>query len=79
MVWLLIGTCPLRWMWVDTPRCDVYRPVEDGKYPVILSYGPYGKWLHFEDGYVSCWQRMAEEHQDVTANSTNQYQQCGKW
>ena len=58
-----------------TLRCDVYRPMEDGKYPVILSYGPYGKWLHFEDGYVSCWQRMAEEHPDVTANSTNQYQQ----
>ena len=56
-------------------RCDVYRPVEEGKYPVILSYGPYGKWLHFEDGYVTCWQRMAEEHPDVTANSTNQYQQ----
>ena len=24
-------------------RCDVYRPVNPGKYAVILSYGPYGK------------------------------------
>ena len=32
-------------------RCDVYRPIEDGKYPVLLTYRPYGKYLHFEDGY----------------------------
>ena len=24
-------------------RADVFRPVKDGKYPVILSYGPYAK------------------------------------
>jgi len=56
-------------------RCDVFRPMDDNHYPVLLSYGPYGKGLHFEDGYVTCWLRMAEEHPDVTANSTNQYQQ----
>ncbi|MGH7314108.1 MAG: CocE/NonD family hydrolase, partial [Candidatus Rokuibacteriota bacterium] len=33
-------------------RADVYRPIREGKYPVILSYGPYGKWLHFEDLYT---------------------------
>src|SRR5262245_59434729 len=26
-------------------RADVFRPVKDGRYPVILSYGPYGKSL----------------------------------
>lgn len=55
-------------------RCDVYRPIEEDKFPVILSYGPYGKYLAFQDGYVSCWERMAEEHPDVTAGSTNKYQ-----
>ena len=24
-------------------RCDVYRPIGDGKHPVIMTYGPYGK------------------------------------
>ena len=28
-------------------RADVYRPAKRGKYPVIMTYGPYGKWLHF--------------------------------
>ncbi len=55
-------------------RADVFRPVKDGKYPVILSYGPYAKGLAFQDGYPSAWQRMAEKHPDVTAGSSNLYQ-----
>jgi predicted acyl esterase len=39
-------------------RCDIYRPVADGKYPVIMTLGPYGKWLHFEDLYKTQWDRM---------------------
>ena len=54
--------------------CDVYRPVEDGRYPAIISCGPYGKLLHFEDLYTDQWRRMAEEHPDVVAGSTNKYQ-----
>ena len=26
-------------------RADIFRPVENGCYPVILSYGPYAKGL----------------------------------
>ena len=55
-------------------RCDVFRPIKKGRYPVLLSYGPYGKWLHFEDGYKTAWDRMALKHPDVMAGSTNKYQ-----
>jgi predicted acyl esterase len=55
-------------------RADIFRPVKKGRYPVLLSYGPYGKWLHFEDGYKTAWQRMVQKHPDVTAGSTNKYQ-----
>ena len=34
-------------------RCDIFRPIADGKYPVIMTLGPYGKWLHFDDLYSS--------------------------
>ena len=53
---------------------DVFRPVKEGRYPVILTYGPYAKGLAFQDGYPSAWQRMAEKHPDVTAGSSNKYQ-----
>ncbi|HZV48415.1 MAG TPA: CocE/NonD family hydrolase, partial [Candidatus Dormibacteraeota bacterium] len=26
-------------------RADVYRPVAEGRYPVVLTYGPYAKGL----------------------------------
>jgi len=55
-------------------RCDVFRPVAAGRYPVILSYGPYAKGLTFQDGYPSAWQRMVAEHPDVAHGSTNEYQ-----
>jgi uncharacterized protein len=55
-------------------RADVYRPPQDGKYPVILSYGPYAKGLAFQEGYPDQWGRMAEQHPDVTEDSTNKYQ-----
>jgi predicted acyl esterase len=55
-------------------KADVFRPVKDGRYPVILSYGPYAKGLAFQDGYPSAWERMATKHPDVTAGSSNLYQ-----
>ncbi|MFC1492143.1 CocE/NonD family hydrolase [Nitrospinota bacterium] len=55
-------------------RADVFRPIDEGGYPVILSYGIYGKWLAFRDGYPEQWESMAERHPDVTTGSTNKYQ-----
>ena len=55
-------------------RADVFRPPLEGRYPVVLSYGPYAKGLAFQEGYPSAWQRMVAEHPDVAYGSTNQYQ-----
>jgi len=55
-------------------RADVFRRIEEGKHPVILSYGPYAKGLAFQDGYPSAWQRMVDKHPDVAAGSSNLYQ-----
>src|SRR5437660_3179644 len=55
-------------------RADVYRPEAEGRFPAILSYGPYAKGLAFQDGYPSAWQRMVAEHPDVAHGSSNKYQ-----
>jgi uncharacterized protein len=55
-------------------RADIYRPPAEGRYPVIMTLGPYGKQLHFEDGYPFQWRLMCAEHPDVPTGSTNKYQ-----
>ena len=40
-------------------RGDVYRPVADGRYPVILNYGIYGKGLAYQDGYPLQWRKWS--------------------
>jgi predicted acyl esterase len=55
-------------------RADVYRPVGDGRYPVILSYGPYAKGLSFQEGYKSQWSRVITAAPEVLQGSSNKYQ-----
>ena len=55
-------------------RADVFRLVAAGRYPVLLSYGPYAKGLAFQDGYPTAWATMVKEHPDVAAGSSNLYQ-----
>ncbi len=55
-------------------RADVFRPVNPGKHPVILTYGPYGKGLAFQEGNKAAWDRLTAAHPEVLAGSSNKYQ-----
>ena len=55
-------------------RADVYRPPGDERHPVILSYGPYGKGLAFQEGYKPQWDYMVEHYPEVAEGTTNRYQ-----
>ena len=55
-------------------RADVFRPVGEGNYPVILSYGPYAKGLSFQEGYKGNWSRLTKSAPEVLAGSSNKYQ-----
>ncbi len=55
-------------------RADVYRPVADGQYPVILSYGCYAKGLAYQEGYAAQWNKMVADHPEILQGSTNKYQ-----
>jgi predicted acyl esterase len=54
-------------------RADVFRPVGEGRWPVIMSYGPYGKGLAFQEGYKTAWELMVKEHPDAVSNTSNAY------
>jgi len=56
-----------------TLRADVFRSDADGRYPVILTYGPYGKGLAFQEGYKGNWEIMERDNPDAVAGSSNRY------
>jgi len=56
-------------------RADVFRPIPDGKYPVIMAHGPYGKGLAFYDGHFKIvWDMMTAAYPETAAASSNRYQ-----
>lgn len=54
-------------------RADIFRPAQ-GPAPAILSYGPYGKGLAFQDGYPSAWKILEDKYPDAVRGSSNQFQ-----
>ena len=55
-------------------RADVFRPPDEGRYPVILTYGPYGKGLAFQEGNKAAWEILTRLHSEVMEGSSNKYQ-----
>jgi hypothetical protein len=54
-------------------RADVFRP-DAGRHPVLLSCGPYGKGLAFQEGYPGQWEAMVREHPEVARGTSNRFQ-----
>ncbi|MBI1989841.1 MAG: CocE/NonD family hydrolase, partial [Betaproteobacteria bacterium] len=55
-------------------RADGFRPPDEGRYPVILTYGPYGKGLAFQEGNKAAWEILTRLHSEVMEGSSNKYQ-----
>ncbi len=65
-------------------RADVFRPIGASSYPVILSYGAFGKGLAFQDGNPSGWERMTTAYPETAEGSSNLHANWevvdpGKW
>ena len=54
-------------------RADIYRPVGEGKWPVILTYGPYAKGKTFADSRPFAWKHLVNKHPNVLRDSSNKY------
>jgi predicted acyl esterase len=55
-------------------RADVFRPLGEGRHPVILTYGPYAKGASFQEKYKSQWDRLVEAVPEILEGSSNKYQ-----
>jgi predicted acyl esterase len=55
-------------------RADVYLPDAEGRYPVIMSYGPYGKGYAFQESNAPAWERLVQAHPHILERSSNRYQ-----
>ena len=56
-------------------RADVFRPLSEGRFPVIMTLGPYAKGLAFQDTfYKGSWNKMISDYPDVAKGSSNKYQ-----
>jgi predicted acyl esterase len=56
-------------------RADVFRPEDDGAYPVILSHGVYAKGLPFNGPiYQMQWEKLLAKDPTVLEGSTGRYQ-----
>ena len=49
---------------------DVFRPVDDGRYPVIMTHGPYAKGLAFQTGFPGMWTTLSTKYPEVPAGSS---------
>jgi len=55
-------------------RADVYRPIKEGRYATLITYGPYAKGLSFQKYFPKQWNQMVAQFPEVAAGSSNKYQ-----
>jgi predicted acyl esterase len=53
-----------------TLRADVFRPETDERVPAIMTMGPYGKGVRYQEGYKPEWDWLIEHHPELSDGST---------
>jgi predicted acyl esterase len=54
-------------------KANVFRPQAPGKYPVLMTFGPYGKDLHFKYNSPGPWENLNTNHPEIFRNSSGNY------
>jgi predicted acyl esterase len=55
-------------------RADVYLPLVEGRYPVLMTHGPYGKGASFSESRPYAWAALVRKHPTAGARTSNKYQ-----
>jgi uncharacterized protein len=55
-------------------RANIYRPKAEGRFPVVMTHGVYGKDVHFADAFAPQWKRLHEIYPGMSSDgSTGQH------
>jgi hypothetical protein len=54
-------------------RCNVFRPDTEGKYPVLMTLGPYGKDVHLSQFMPEAWEALQRRHPEILETSSCKY------
>lgn len=54
-------------------RANVFRPHAPGRYPVLMSFGPYGKDVHLSQFMPEAWEALKRRHPEILAASSCKY------
>lgn len=54
-------------------RADVYRPDTTAPVPVVMTHGPYGKGVMYQEHYKPMWDWLVAEHPDLLPGSTRSF------
>ena len=46
-------------------RANVFRPQGDGRFPVLMTFGPYGKDVHIKQFMPAAWELLTTRHRDI--------------
>ncbi|WP_406081713.1 CocE/NonD family hydrolase [Micromonospora sp. NBC_00858] len=52
---------------------DVFAPVAEGHYPVLMTMGPYAKGLAFQEGWKFNWDKLVRDWPEVAEGTSNKY------
>ncbi len=54
-------------------RANVFRPDEPGRFPVLITLGPYGKDVHIRQFMPAAWELIRTRHPEILAQSSGKY------
>ena len=57
-------------------RADLYRPAPEGKYPALMTYGPYGKDSHISQFMGEGWTKLKALIRALSFRISSHVRQC---
>ena len=54
-------------------KANVFRPDDSGKFPVLMTFGPYGKDIHISQFMPEAWEHLNKRHPEILKASSGKH------